>query len=151
MVWRLPHLGYKLRLYQLARLYRTLGMLLEGGMPVTEALQLVPGLMVSALRTQVIAATNAIYSGRSILDAFKISGLTTPVAERMLLVGQSAGNMDEMMIRVASYYDQETSRALTAFVKAFEPVVMATIGLLVGGIVVLMYIPIFEIAGSLQK
>lgn len=149
--WQLPTIGERLRLYQLARLYRTVGMLLRGGMPVADALDLIPGLMVSALRERVNQATAAIRSGRSIFDAFKNAGLTTPVSERMLIVGQRAGNMDEMMERIASYYDAETNRALTSFVKAFEPLVMAVIGVLVGGIVVLMYIPIFEIAGRLQS
>lgn len=151
IAWQLPQIGERLHLYQLARLYRTVGMLLRGGMPVAEALDLVPGLMVSALRERVNEAARSIRSGRSIFDAFKNAGLTTPVSERMLVVGQRAGNMDEMMERIAAYYDEETSRALTTFVKAFEPLVMAVIGLLVGGIVVLMYIPIFEIAGRLQS
>lgn len=149
--WRLPSLGEKLRLYQLARFYRTVGMLLRGGMPVAEALDLLPGLMVSALKPAVVESGRLIRSGQSILDAFRQSGLTTPISERMLQVGQRAGNMDQMMERVAAYYDAETSRSLTAFVKAFEPAVMAVIGILVGGIVVLMYIPIFELAGKLQS
>lgn len=149
--WQLPKIGERLHLYQLARLYRTVGMLLRGGMPVAEALDLIPGVMVSALCERVSEATQSIRSGRSIFDAFKNAGLTTPVSERMLMVGQRAGNMDEMMERIATYYDEETSRALATFVKTFEPLVMAVIGLLVGGIVVLMYIPIFEIAGRLQS
>lgn len=149
--WQLPTIGERLRLYQLARLYRTVGMLLRGGMPVADALDLIPGLMVSALRDRVSEATASIRSGRSIFDAFKNAGLTTPVSDRMLIVGQRAGNMDEMMERIASYYDTEINRALNTFVKAFEPLVMAVIGVLVGGIVVLMYIPIFEIAGRLQS
>lgn len=149
--WRLPAVGDKLRLYQLARLYRTVGMLLRGGMPVAEALELVPGLMASGLRERVEDAARDIRSGRSIYDAFRGAELTTPVAERMLQVGQRAGNMDQMMERIAAYYDEETRRLLTTFVKTFEPAVMAVIGLLVGGIVVLMYIPIFEIAGRLQS
>lgn len=149
--WRLPAVGDKLRLYQLARLYRTVGMLLRGGMPVAEALELVPGLMATGLRERVEDTARAIRAGLSIYDAFHGAGLTTPVAERMLQVGQRAGNMDQMMERIAAYYDEETRRLLTTFVKTFEPAVMAMIGLLVGGIVVLMYIPIFEIAGRLQS
>lgn len=149
--WKLPWVGGQLRLYQLARLYRTIGMLLRGGMPITDALDLAPGLMVSALQSRVLIAAVRIRAGHSILDAFQTAGLVTPVSIRMLHVGEHAGNMDEMMERVASYYDDVTARALVAFVKIFEPAVMAVIGLMVGGIVVLMYIPIFEIAGRLQS
>lgn len=151
VAWAMPYLGEKLRLYQLARLYRTLGMLLRGGMPVVSALEYMPGLVVTALRTPVTDALNLIRDGRSILVAFQQAGLTTPVSDRMLRVGQRSGNMDGMMERIASYYDDETQRAMNTFLKTFEPAVMAVIGLLVGGIVILMYIPIFEIAGRLQS
>lgn len=151
LAWRLPALGRSLRLYQLARLYRTISMLLRGGMPVAAALELAPGLVAPALRGQVSDAAQAIRAGHSILDAFRRAGLATPVAERMLRVGERAGNIDAMMDRIATYYDDETTRALTAFGKVFEPAVMALIGFLVGGIVILMYIPIFEIAGRLQS
>lgn len=151
LAWRLPALGRSLRLYQLARFYRTVGMLIRGGMPVASALDLVPGLVAPGIGQQVIDAAAGIRSGQSILESFRRAGLATPVAERMLRVGEHAGNIDEMMDRIATYYDDETTRALTAFAKVFEPAIMALIGLLVGGIVILMYLPIFEIAGRLQS
>lgn len=151
LAWRLPALGRSLRLYQLARLYRTVGMLIRGGMPVAAALDLAPGLVVPTLRSQVLDAAAAIRAGHSILESFRRAGLATAVAERMLRVGEHAGNIDAMMDRIAIYYDDETTRALTAFAKVFEPAVMALIGFLVGGIVILMYLPIFEIAGRLQS
>jgi general secretion pathway protein F len=149
--WRLPVAGERFRQHQLARLYRSLAMLLRSGTAIAEALDMVPGLVDVALRPQVIGAARAIRDGRSIRDAMESSALTTPVAVRMLRVGERAGNMDEMMEHIADFLDEETARALAAFVRVFEPGVMALIGLLVGGIVVLLYIPIFELAGSLQS
>jgi general secretion pathway protein F len=77
-------------------------------------------------------------------------GLTTPVALRMLRVGERTGRMGEMMERIASFYEDETARWVERFTKLFEPLLMAFIGLVIGVIVVLMYLPIFELAGSIQ-
>ena len=88
--------------------------------------------------------------GRSLADSLEQHGLTTPVAVRMLRVGERSGNMGEMMERVAAFYDEELGRAVEVLTRLIEPVLMALIGLVIGVIVVLMYFPIFELAGSLQ-
>lgn len=148
--WRWPAIGARLKMYQMARFYRTMAMLLRGGMPVVRAIELAQGLLAAALSRQALAAASAIREGQSTLDAFGQAGLVTPIAEQMLLVGERAGNMDQMMDRIGSFYDDETGRALDTFVKLFEPAVMAFIGVVIGGIVVLMYLPIFDLAGSVQ-
>ena len=107
---RLPMVGYQLDLYQLARLYRTVGMLLRGGLPVVTALEMTGGLLAVASQPQLVAATRAVREGRGLADALTTHGLTTPVAERMLRVGERSGNMGEMMERVAAFYDEELSR-----------------------------------------
>jgi general secretion pathway protein F len=78
------------------------------------------------------------------------NGLATPVALRMLSVGEQSGNMGEMMERIAAFHDEEISRWVDWFTRLFEPLLMAAIGLVIGAIVILMYMPIFELAGSLQ-
>ena len=78
------------------------------------------------------------------------AGLTTPVAARMLRVGERSGDMAAMMDRIAAFHDEELARWVDWFTKLFEPLLMALIGVVIGGIVVLMYLPIFELAGSLQ-
>ena len=76
--------------------------------------------------------------------------LATPVAMRMLVVGEQGGNMGEMMDRAASFHDEELARWVDWFTRMFEPLLMAVIGLVIGAIVVLMYMPIFELAGNLR-
>ena len=76
--------------------------------------------------------------------------LTTSVSLRMLRVGERTGNMGEMMERIAIFYDEEMARKLELFIKMFEPILMAAIVLVIGVIVVLMYMPIFDLAGSIQ-
>ncbi len=149
-IWDIPWVGEKLRLFQLARLYRTLGMLLKGGMPMVGALELVPGILSPSLQHQLDRAVVMIKEGKTISDAFMTSNLTTEVAQRMLRVGEQSGNMGDMMGRVAVFYDDELARWIDFFVKIFEPVLMALIGVMVGGIVILMYMPIFDLAGSIQ-
>ena len=88
--------------------------------------------------------------GQSIARALECHGLTTSVAVRMLRVGERSGNMGEMMERIAAFYDEELARAVDILSRLIEPVLMAAIGLVIGLIVVLMYFPIFELAGTLQ-
>jgi general secretion pathway protein F len=148
--WQIPAVGERMRIYQLARFYRTLGMLLRGGIPISQALHMVVDLLHPALRVQLRLAAASISEGRSVSYAMEAHRLTTPVAVRMLRVGERSGRMGEMMERAASFYDEEMARWVDWFTRLFEPLLMALIGVVIGLIVVLMYLPIFELAGSLQ-
>jgi len=150
LAWRLPGLGERLRVFQLTRFYRTVGMLLSGGTPILPALGLAAGLLTLELRARVAVAAGHIRAGQPISEAMQQAGLTTPVAGRLLRVGEKSGQMGEMMENIASFHDEETSRFVDSFTRVFEPLLMAVIGLLVGGIVVLLYLPIFELAGSIE-
>lgn len=149
-MWQMPAIGTRLHLYQLAGFYRSLGMLLRGGMPVLVSLQMVSDLLQVSLRGQLTQAADSIREGHSISESMERYGLTTPVALRMLRVGERTGRMGEMMERIAAFYEDETAQWVERFTRLFEPLLMAFIGLLIGGIVVLMYFPIFELAGSIQ-
>jgi general secretion pathway protein F len=147
---RIPAFGEKLRIYQLARLYRTVGMLLRGGTPAVTAFDMSAGLLSASLRTSLAAATLGVREGRSIATSMQQHALTTPVAARMLRVGERSGNMGEMMERVAAFYDDELGRWVQLMTRLIEPLLMTVIGLIIGVIVVLMYFPIFELAGSIK-
>ncbi|HEX8979137.1 MAG TPA: type II secretion system F family protein [Parasulfuritortus sp.] len=149
-LWRLPSLGSRLKVYQLGRFYRTLGMLLRGGIPVVSAIDMVSGLLSPLLQTQLGMASQAIREGLPISAAMERHGLVTPVALRLLRVGEKSGEMGTMMERIAGFHDEEMSRWVDWFTRLFEPILMAFIGLAIGLIVVLMYLPIFELAGSIQ-
>jgi general secretion pathway protein F len=149
-LWRIPAVGERIRVYQLARFYRTLGMLLRGGIPIVSALEMVSGLLQPILRGQLVQASNCIREGKPISHAMEQFGLTTPVALRLLRVGERTGGMGEMTERIANFYDDEMARWVDWFTRLFEPLLMAFIGLIIGGIVIMMYFPIFELAGSIQ-
>jgi len=147
---RVPAVGAQLHMYQLARTYRTVGMLLRGGMPAVTALLMSEGMLGTTLRADLKRATAAVREGQSIATAMERNGLTTPVAARMLRVGERGGNMGEMMERIAGFYDEQLSRSVDLLTRLIEPALMVMIGGVIGLIVVLMYFPIFELAGSLQ-
>lgn len=149
-LWQLPALGKRLHLYQMARFYRSLGMLLQGGMPIVAALQMVSGLLQESMRAQLVLATTSIQEGGSISRAMEEYGLGTPLALRLLRVGERTGRIDEMMERIAAFHEDEMARWTERFVKSFGPLLMAFVGLIIGIIVVLMYFPIFELAGSIE-
>jgi general secretion pathway protein F len=149
-LWRAPGVGERLKLYQLARFYRTVGMLLRGGMPLVAALDMAGELLHEALRERLSAARRAISEGKPVAATLEEHGLTTPVALRMLSVGESSGNMGEMMDRAAAFHDEEMARWVDWFTRLFEPILMAAIGVVIGLIVVMMYMPIFELAGALR-
>jgi general secretion pathway protein F len=149
-IWRIPALGERLRVFQLTRFYRTVGMLLSGGIPVVTALGMAEGLLHPELRQRLALATRDIREGKSISHALEQAGLTTPVALRMLRVGEKSGRMGEMMESIAAFYDEELARAVDWLTRLVEPVLMVLIGLVIGAIVVLLYLPIFDLAGTLQ-
>ena len=149
-VWALPALGSRLKIYQLARLYRTAGMLMRAGIPALRALEMVEELLAAPLRPQLRRARALIEQGHAMSAALGSVGLATPVAARMMLVGERSGDMGRMLGEIARFHDDEVARFVDWFTRAFEPVLMTLLGLAVGAVVVLMYMPIFELAGNIK-
>jgi general secretion pathway protein F len=147
-LWRLPGAGERMKLYQLARFYRTIGMLLRGGIFGFASLHPCAPLLHPALRSRLHSATRAIREGRPVSECMEANGLTTPVALRLLAVGEHGGDMGMMMERIAAFHDDEMARWVDWLTRLVEPLLMAVIGLVIGAIVILMYMPIFELAGA---
>ena len=100
-------------------------------------------------KTNLKQAATEIRQGIRLSDAFEHHALTTPVGIRMMRIGEESGRLGEMTTRAARFHDDEASRWLERFSRAAEPVLMIAIGLVVGTIVVLLYMPIFDLAGNL--
>ncbi|MGO4330877.1 type II secretion system F family protein [Cupriavidus sp. 2TAF22] len=145
----LPGLGECVRIVGLSRLYLTLGMLLEGGINIVAAIDTAQAMAAPGVRGNLGAARLAIQSGLPLSEAFEAQGLTTPVSLRMLRVGERSGELGAMLTQSANFYDGEIGRWIERFMRMFEPLLMAAIGLIVGTIVVLLYMPIFDLAGGL--
>lgn len=142
-------LGGRIKLMQLSRFYRSLGLLLGGGIPVIKAMHMAQGLLPLRLQAAALSATLEVTQGRSLSDSLHTVALTTPVALRLLRAGERNGQMAEMLEQAAAFHDKEIAHWIDRFARLFEPVLMLVIGLAIGGIVILLYLPIFELAGSL--
>lgn len=147
---RVPALHQRLVMYELARFYRSLGILLQGGIPILTALGMARGLLGSAAAEGLEQASRRVAEGLPLSDALEAGQLVTPVSLRLLRAGEQSGNLGEMLERCADFHDQEIGRWVEWFVKLFEPLLMTFIGLLIGLIVILMYMPIFELASSIH-
>jgi general secretion pathway protein F len=125
-------------------------MLLEGGIPIVPAMETAGGTISPALRERLGEARVVVQSGSPLSSAFEQEGLTTPISLRMLRVGERSGELGNMLTRSAAFYDGEISRWIDRFTRLFEPLLMSAIGLVVGTIVVLLYLPIFDLAEGLS-
>ena len=147
---RLPGIGERVRIYELSRLYLTLGMLSEGGITIVNAIDTVQTMVTVGTRARLAQARTSVEAGLPLSSAFEAHGLTTPISLRMLRVGERTGDMGPMLTQSAAFYDGEISRWIDRFTRTFEPLLMAAIGLVVGAIVVLLYMPIFDLAGDMS-
>jgi len=146
----LPGLDERVRIYELSRLYLTMGMLLEGGITVVAAIETIQAMVSPQVEERLRLASAAIQSGTPLSVAFEAHQLTTPISLRMLRVGERSGELGAMLTRSAAFYDGEIGRWIDRFTRTFEPLLMAAIGIVVGAIVVMLYMPIFDLAQSLS-
>jgi len=150
LLQRIPGLRPRIRLFELARLYRTMSLLLRSGVSMLPAIQLVRESVSPGLAAALARASGAIREGQPLSRAFDANALTTEVAARMLLVAERTGSLSDMLERIAAFHERELTRWIERATRLFEPVLMAFIGLIIGVIVILMYMPIFDLAGSLR-
>lgn len=143
-------LGPRLQLLQLSRFYRSLSLLLRGGIPVLKALGMTERLLSASLQAPLRAAVQDVSQGQALSDALQRHGLTTPVALRLLRAGERNGQVPDMLESIAAFHDKEIAIWIDRFARLVEPLLMLVIGGVIGGIVILLYLPIFELAGSLQ-
>lgn len=147
---RLPMLGAHVRLFELSRIYLNLGMLLEGGIPILAAVTMVADVGSLASTTALKKAKQRLAEGAPLSLALHEVGLSTPISQRLLQVGERSGRSGPMLTRAALFYEAELSRFVDRFVRVLEPVMMAVIGIIVGGVVLLLYTPIFDLAQNIR-
>jgi general secretion pathway protein F len=140
----------RLRTYFLSRWYRATGMLVEGGIPLPQALQLANGVLPESLRDGGTMVLQSVNQGLSPSAAHAKAGMATPIAEQLMMAGERTGDLGGVLTRIAQFHDAEVSRSLERGMRALEPIVMVLIGVGVGVVVVLMYMPIFELAATIQ-
>lgn len=147
---RLPVLAGKAAEFRLARFYRALSLLLHAGIPLHKALAMVGPMLLPAQQEQLAQARRAVQEGMPFSTALEQAGMATPVAQSLLKVGENTGRLGDMLERSAKFHDEEFARWVDWASRLLEPLLMTIIGVVIGGVVVLMYMPIFELAGSLS-
>jgi general secretion pathway protein F len=136
--------------YWLARWYRSTGMLVDGGIPLLQALRISEDMLPLAQRHRARQVESGIGGGLAPSQAYEAAGMATPIARQFLIAGERTGDLGAVLTRLADFHENEVSRAVEKTMRVFEPVVMLAIGVGVGMVVVLMYLPIFELASAIN-
>jgi general secretion pathway protein F len=140
-----------LRLYQLSRIYQTLSMLLRGGYTLSDAIPLAQNLAFDEkLRERIGLSRERILEGRRFSTALAEYGLTDTVTERLLQVGERSGSLAKVMDVIAQNARQEFTLFLERATRLAEPILLMSVAIMIGLIIVMMYMPIFDLAGGLQ-
>ncbi|MFA6030360.1 MAG: type II secretion system F family protein [Elusimicrobiota bacterium] len=140
-----PVFGILLKKVAVAKFTRTLGTLIKSGVPIMQGLETVAataGNMV--IEEAVLSARENIREGGRLADPLKKSGLFPPMVTQMISVGEETGSLDTMLIKIADFYDQEVDTAVKGLTSMIEPLVIVFLGTVVGGIVIAMFMPMFE-------
>lgn len=148
-ITRAPGLRHRAHHYRLGRLYRTLSVLLHSGLALPRAVILSSDTLGSAQRSALQRVVRALEEGLPLSQALHREALATPIADSLVRVGEASGNLSQMLERAAQFHDDEFERWLDVATRTLEPLLMVLIGLVIGAVVVLMYLPIFDLAGSL--
>jgi len=146
---RLPFIGSLKTDYALSGFSRTLGTTLASGTPLVPAMQMSRGTLNNlSLEKEMVQAVRRVEEGSSLSDSLKRTGFFPPLALRMVSVGESSGSLTEMLGDIADYYEAEVEQRLTKLTTMIEPILMMIMGLMIAFIIIAMYIPIFQLAGT---
>ncbi len=148
---KIPLLRSLIVQYLLAQITRTLATVLRGGIPLVQALDTTAGVISNRVMARKLAEVRALVTeGVSLANAFERTKLAPDMTVRMIEVGESSGDLPEMLEDVADFYDQEVENRLTTLTTMIEPVLMLCMGLVMAVIVVALYLPIFEMGARLK-
>jgi type IV pilus assembly protein PilC len=149
---KLPVLGILLRKISVARFTRTLGTLISSGVPILEALDITARSSGNAIVERALLATRkALEAGRTLADPLRESDVFPGMVTQMISVGEQTGAMDTMLQKIADFYEDEVDAAVKDLLAAMEPVMIVFLGVIVGGIVISMYLPLFVLIGKLSQ
>jgi type IV pilus assembly protein PilC len=146
---RVPVLGNLIRKSSVARFTRTLATLLASGVSILEALEITAKTAGNKVVARAInKSVVAIAEGDTITGPLKASGVFPPMVIQMIGVGEKTGGLDDMLNKIADFYDEEVDEAVSALTSIIEPVIIVFMGVVIGGIMIAMYLPMFDIIGK---
>ncbi|HEX2896815.1 MAG TPA: type II secretion system F family protein [candidate division Zixibacteria bacterium] len=145
-----PIFGTLIRKSAVARFTRTLGTLLASGVSIIEAMEITAKTAGNLVIARAInRSVLAIAEGDTITGPLRDSGVFPPMVTQMISVGEKTGGLDEMLNKIADFYDEEVDEAVTALTSIIEPVIIVFMGVVIGGILIAMYLPMFDIIGKI--
>ncbi|MBI4593134.1 MAG: type II secretion system F family protein [Candidatus Rokubacteria bacterium] len=145
LLLKVPVVGMLVRKVAVARFTRTLGTLISSGVPILEGLRITARSAGNrVVEKAVMQARAAVTAGRTLADPLKASPVFPPMVVHMISVGENTGALDQMLGKIADFYDDEVDAAVTALTSLLEPLMIVFLGVIVGGLVVAMYLPIFR-------
>ncbi|MEZ4358563.1 MAG: type II secretion system F family protein [Kofleriaceae bacterium] len=151
MLLRLPVMGGVLRKIVVARFTRTLGTLLAAGVPILDALDICARTAGNTVVMQgILKAREKISEGHDMAGPLTDAKVFPPMVVQMIGVGEQTGAMETMLQKIADFYEEEVDSAVSAMTSLIEPVMMAFLGVVVGGLIIAMYLPIFKLAGNIN-
>jgi type IV pilus assembly protein PilC len=149
LLLRAPIFGNLLRKTAVARFTRTLGTLVSSGVSILEGLEITARTAGNrVIHDAVMESRASIAGGETIAEPLKRSGVFPPMVVQMINVGEQTGGLDEMLSKIADFYDDEVDQAVEALLSALEPIMIIFLGGIVGGMIVAMYLPIFDMIGA---
>ncbi len=151
MILAFPLIGDLQRKAAVARFTRTLGTLVSSGVSILEGLEITARTAGNrVIHDAVMGSRASIAGGETISGPLKESGVFPPMVVQMINVGEQTGGLDEMLEKIADFYDDEVDTAVSALLSALEPVMIVILGVVVGGMIVAMYLPIFDMINTVQ-
>jgi type IV pilus assembly protein PilC len=151
MLLKLPVLGAVLRKVVVARFTRTMGTLLTSGVPILDAMEIVAKTAGNTVvQAGIMYAREQISQGKDMAGPLMETGLMPPMVVQMIGVGEQTGALDTMLSKIADFYEEEVDVAVAAMTSLIEPIMMVFLGAVIGGMVIAMYLPIFEMAGNMK-
>jgi type IV pilus assembly protein PilC len=151
LILKLPVLGLLMRKIAVARFTRTLGTLISSGVPILEGLDITARTAGNAVvERALLKVRKALEEGKSLTEPLKESGFFPGMVTQMIGVGEQTGAMDAMLQKIADFYEEEVDAAVKDLLTALEPVMIVFLGVVVGGVVISMYLPLFTIIGKLS-
>ncbi|MEX1050828.1 MAG: type II secretion system F family protein, partial [Gemmatimonadales bacterium] len=146
-----PVLGDLLRKSAVSRFTRTLGTLISSGVSILEGLEITARTAGNrVIHDAVMMSRGSIAGGETIAKPLQASGVFPPMVTSMISVGEATGGLDEMLSKIADFYDDEVDAAVGALLSLMEPIMIVVLGVVVGGMIVAMYLPIFGMINSVQ-
>ncbi len=147
LMLRLPIIGTVLRKSAVARFTRTLGTLIGSGVPILQGLEITSKTAGNrVIQDAIDQVSTSISQGDTIAEPLRECGVFPPMVVQMISIGEQTGSLDEMLSKIADFYDDEVDAAVEALTSAIEPVMIVVMGTMVGGMLVAMYLPIFKMA-----